>query len=738
MHDRQSAPLDARAEPASKLEVWGGVECTVNRVGDRYHDQLRRNGHLERPEDLDRFVELGLKTLRFPVLWELAADESDPQRFARFDPLLERARSLGIRVIAGLVHHGSGPANTHLLDPSFELGLARFAATVSQRYPWIEDYTPVNEPLTTARFSALYGHWYPHARSPRDFLRALLNETRGTIRAMAEIRKHVPHARLIQTEDIGSVTGTPLLAYQAEHENVRRWLSLDMLTAKLTPSHPLYQYVRDVGGVSADELAWLEQHACPPDIIGVNYYFTSDRFLDERLERHPSWSHGSNGRHAYADVHCTMLPEVGLRGHRKVLQEVWERYRLPIAITEVHAGCSREDQLRWLSEAWEAAHASRDDKIDVQAVTVWSLLGSFDWNALVTVERGVYEPGVFDLRAPEPRPTELARMVKGLSLGSGYDHPVLDGEGWWRRSCTRSHGIRRVVKPRALAIVGATGTLGQALAAACEQRGLTCELLDRKRLDLQDGQRVEQALSAIRPWAVINAAGYVRVDDAERDRARCLAVNAQGAARLAEVCQRLGARMVTFSSDLVFDGQTERPYVERDTPAPLSVYGHSKLQAEQRVTELLPQALIVRTSAFFGPRDRANFVTETLRRVGRGEHVRAAADVTVSPTYVPHLVDACLDLLIDGATGIYHLANQSAVSWFELAKQAAQAASLSDERIVPCRLDELGLAARRPAYSALGSERVSLMPSLEQGLEQYVRAVHELARAAASEQTVAV
>src|SRR3954451_14758672 len=128
------------------LQLWGGVECTVNRVGDRFFNQLERNGHWDRAHDLERFAALGLRTLRFPVLWEmLAPDSPDEIDWAWPDDRLQRARDLGIRPIAGLLHHGSGPAYTNLLDPDFPEKFARYAGEIAGRYAWIDAYTPINE-----------------------------------------------------------------------------------------------------------------------------------------------------------------------------------------------------------------------------------------------------------------------------------------------------------------------------------------------------------------------------------------------------------------------------------------------------------------------------------------------------------------------------------------------------------------------------------------------------------------
>ncbi len=106
--------------------------------------------------------------------------------------------------LSGLVHHGSGPRHTSLVDPEFPAKLAQYASAVAQRYPWVDAYTPVNEPLTTARFSGLYGHWYPHGQDDRTFVRALLNQCRGTVLAMRAIRSVNSGAVLIQTDDLGA------------------------------------------------------------------------------------------------------------------------------------------------------------------------------------------------------------------------------------------------------------------------------------------------------------------------------------------------------------------------------------------------------------------------------------------------------------------------------------------------------------------------------------------------------
>ena len=236
------------------LELWAGHECTALRVGERYVDQTVRTGHARRPDDLERFAALGIRSLRYPILWQhVSAAHPDERDWSFTDTSLARLHALDVNVIAGLVHHGGGPRYTSLLDPAFAKGLARHAGAAARRYPWIRDWCPVNEPLTTARFSALYGHWHPHERGDGAFLRALLNEIDAIRLSMRAIRQAIPEARLVQTEDLGRTFSTAELAYQARFDNDRRWLTWDLLAGRVDRSHPLHAFFAEHG--LADRLA---------------------------------------------------------------------------------------------------------------------------------------------------------------------------------------------------------------------------------------------------------------------------------------------------------------------------------------------------------------------------------------------------------------------------------------------------------------------------------------------------
>ena len=462
--------------PEQRPEVWGGIECTINRVGNQYFDQLEHSGHRHRPGDIEMFASLGIKKMRYPVLWEDHQPlPSKPINWTNTANKLNTLRKNKIDVIAGLVHHGSGPSFVHIMDDSFADGLAIYAAQVAERFPWIEYYTPVNEPLTTARFCGLYGIWFPHESNDQSFCRIVVNECKATVLAMQAIRKVNPDAKLVQTDDLGKVHSTEKLKYQAVFENERRWLAFDLTSGRVDAKHKLYDYLIS-NGITADELSFFILNPCPPDTLGVNYYITSERYLDEETSLYPKHSYGNNNIHDYADVEAVRVGHVSPDGPVILIKEAWERYQIPIAITEVHLHCTREEQMRWLHYLWTAAIELQEEGVSILAITAWALLGSFGWDKLLTKPGGTYEPGIFDLTGNLPRATILVSMLRAYSQNITFLHPVLASPGWWQRNSRVAYGKENVFENTASHLfnkpIFISGIHANLLGEICESRCL--------------------------------------------------------------------------------------------------------------------------------------------------------------------------------------------------------------------------------------------------------------------------
>jgi dTDP-4-dehydrorhamnose reductase len=254
-------------------------------------------------------------------------------------------------------------------------------------------------------------------------------------------------------------------------------------------------------------------------------------------------------------------------------------------------------------------------------------------------------------------------------------------------------------------VTGAGGQLGRALVA---QLGASAHPLTHGDLDVTDAAAVSAVVHSARPDVVINATAYNKVDAAESELEAAFAVNAAAVLSLALAAKRAAALFVHVSSDYVFDGTQSRPYVEDDSPRPINAYGRSKRAGEMMVEAVGAPVLLVRTSGVFGPGgSRAkggSFVDRILERAKTGAALRVVDDQRFAPTYAPDLAVALVGLIAAGATGTFHVANEGACSWYDLAVAALE---LADVRSTVHRISsaELAAPARRPAYSVLSSAR---------------------------------
>ncbi len=252
-----------------------------------------------------------------------------------------------------------------------------------------------------------------------------------------------------------------------------------------------------------------------------------------------------------------------------------------------------------------------------------------------------------------------------------------------------------------IVVTGAAGQLGTAFR---RRLGDDARYLTRLDLDLTDPAAIRPVIEKLRPTAVINCAAYTAVDQAEEHEATARVVNATAVGELSDVTNAIGARLVTFSTDYVFDGTSERPYVESDETKPINAYGRTKLEGEQLALGAHPETLVIRTSWLLSG-THPNFAATMVRLIAAGP-VQVVDDQRGRPTFVDDLVAGTLDALEAGATGILHLANAGTTTWYDLAREIADLAGLDADRVHPATTDDFPRPARRPANSVLESVRL--------------------------------
>ena len=278
-------------------------------------------------------------------------------------------------------------------------------------------------------------------------------------------------------------------------------------------------------------------------------------------------------------------------------------------------------------------------------------------------------------------------------------------------------------------IFGGGGQLGGELVSVLQQRGWQVRAFQRLEVDITNAEHIEQVIASIEPDVVLNAAAYNQVDLAEREPAVAYAANALAVRSLALACRQLGAKLVHFSTDYVFDGRKGSAYQETDETHPLSAYGVSKLAGELYARAYLDDALMIRVCGVFGPRGastaRGNFVETMLRLASNGQPLRVISEFVASPTYAPAIASRAIDLIEGGFRGLFHCGGGEAISWYDYAALIFQAAGLQPE-LRPATEREYRTEAKRPKYSALSNAKlyeagIAPMPPLQEVLADYMQ-----------------
>jgi len=270
---------------------------------------------------------------------------------------------------------------------------------------------------------------------------------------------------------------------------------------------------------------------------------------------------------------------------------------------------------------------------------------------------------------------------------------------------------------RRLLIIGANGRLGAALARDY-QRVFSVKAFARSQLDLGKLDQIRSVLPGTEFDLLINCAALTNVDYCESHRDEALLVNAQAPRLLAEICAEKSAKLVHISTDYVFDGEQDTPYIEEDPPAPLSVYAESKLGGEQEVLAVSPKNLVVRLSWVFGP-DKPSFIDQIIQRAGESDSVTAVADKFSSPSYTTDVANWLRLALDSEAQGILHLCNSGACSWQEWAQFAIDVCHRVGMAVKADHVEKLSLTdmknfvARRPVYTVLSTAKFTALTGVQ-------------------------
>lgn len=261
-------------------------------------------------------------------------------------------------------------------------------------------------------------------------------------------------------------------------------------------------------------------------------------------------------------------------------------------------------------------------------------------------------------------------------------------------------------------VTGSRGMVGRAVVDYCLARGETVAAFDHETLDITDDPELSRAVNREHPDVLINCAAWTNVDGCELDPSRAQMVNAYGPELLGHACRKVGAQLITISTDYVFDGEKDGFYTQRDQPVPQSAYGASKLEGERRAQAAWANTLVVRSGYIFGP-GGTNFLSTLLKRAQRGEKLKAIHDSMGTPTYAPHLAKRLYELSQIDLPAIYHVVNSGeGTSFAGFTRRALSLAGLEDNLLEEVDLASLVRPAPRPRNSRL---RCVLSPAI--GLE---------------------
>jgi len=272
-------------------------------------------------------------------------------------------------------------------------------------------------------------------------------------------------------------------------------------------------------------------------------------------------------------------------------------------------------------------------------------------------------------------------------------------------------------------LAGGKGLLGTSIIPFLKNR-FDVVSLDIDEWDITDRDTGEVIITRERPDALINCAAMTDVDGCEDRKESAEKVNSQGAAILADICDKHNIRLVHISTDYIFDGTKDLPYDEEDTPNPVSFYGKTKLWGEQQVFAKAPSSLIIRSQWLYGDGGE-HFISKVVKAAGEKGSVQVVNDQRGSPTYARDVAEPLAILIAKRESGVYHISNSGSCTWYELAREVFLTLGM-DVQVTPVSSQALNRKAARPAYSVFDTKKVQrvtgiVMRSWQEALKEYLR-----------------
>jgi beta-glucosidase/6-phospho-beta-glucosidase/beta-galactosidase len=383
-----------RLEVDSGFVVATGIECSAPIIrGGVRQDELVKTGHWERyAEDLAAIAAFGIRYLRYGVPFHVVARGDDPRSFdwRWTDDAMTALRAAGIEPILDLMHFGLPDDIKAVGDPRLPARFESYVTSVAERYPWVRYYTPVNEPLVTAWFSAREGWWNERRRTDRAFVAALDNVATCCVRGMELISERRPDAIFIQSDACDDFTAiNPAHAERAALLTDRGRVGYDLTYGRRPPQRIVDWLLTN--GMSEGRLAWfMERGTSERCILGHDYYRGNERVID------------AAGRIRKAGA--------GRRGFRALALDFYERYQMPFMLSETNIAGTLAPG--WLAEVWNDALTLKDEGLPIRGFCWYGFVDHVDWDSALTRNRGnVNTCGLVGLDRRPHRSGELYREL---------------------------------------------------------------------------------------------------------------------------------------------------------------------------------------------------------------------------------------------------------------------------------------------------------------------------------------